>query len=46
MRRSSIEPVSSGGAYTGPRIFDLDGFDRSIPKCFNELFISGFEAGE
>ena len=46
MRRSSIEPVSSGGAYTGPRIFDLDGFDRSIPKCFNELFISGFEADE
>jgi hypothetical protein len=34
------------GAYTGPRIFDLDGFDGSIPKCFNELFISGFEVGE
>lgn len=34
------------GLYTGPRVMELDGFVESRPRCFQEIFISSFEAGE
>lgn len=34
------------GLHTGPRIIELDGFAESRPRCFEQIFISGFEADE
>ena len=44
--RAEFVQFGAGGPASGPRVFELDGYEETRLNCIASLFESGFEAGE